>query len=193
LGARLPLAAVAGVVLLLGVRTLYEWAHAGLADPLLARKSAWLNLPGFALRLIVCFAVWLALGHLVRRRLGGRARRVAWPRGASIALAAGYVAAFAITWSAASVDWIESLEPRFASTIFALRTATDLMLCGLACATLLALLPRHEEAMRGRATVESTHDLGRLLLAFSILWVYVWYCQYLLVWYCDIPEEAAYF
>jgi hypothetical protein len=37
------------------------------------------------------------------------------------------------------------------------------------------------------------HDLGKLLFAFSVFWMYIWFSQYMLIWYTDIPEETSYF
>jgi hypothetical protein len=188
----LPAAALAGLVLLLGVPVLYEWAHGAGGDPILERKAAWLNAPGFALRLAGCFAVWLLFGRAIPRRLSRPADPSA-PRAGRVKLAAGFVASFAITWSIASVDWVQSLEPHGYSTVFALRTASGLVVLGLAAAAILAILLRDAGALRGRVTIEHVHDLAKLLLSFSIVWVYVWYCQYMLIWYTDIPEETVYY
>ncbi len=188
----LPLAAAAGLVLLFGLSTLYEWARAHPPDELLERKAAWLNATGFALRLVGCFVVWLLFAAAVRRRLGTAVESGA-SRAGRLKLAAGFVAVFALTWSLASVDWIESLEARWSSSVFALRTATGLVVSGVAAATILVVLLRDHGVLRGRVTLDHVHDLGRLLLSFTILWVYVWYCQYMLIWYTDIPEEAAYY
>lgn len=180
MGAALPLAALLGLVLLPGVPTLYEWAHGATHDPLLARKSAWLNLPAFALRLAGCFAFWLLSTRALARR-------------PTLRRAAAHVALLAVTWSIASIDWIQSLEPHWFSTLFALRTATGMVVGGLAAATILLVLMRDCPALRGQLTDARCHDVGKLLLSFSILWVYVAYCQHMLIWYTNIPEEAVYY
>ncbi len=188
MGRLLPWAGLAGVVLLLGVPTLYEWAHGHGHDELLARKAAWLNVPAFSARLVGCFAVWLLFERVLRR-----SERSPSDAGRRQKLAAAFIATFAITWSVASIDWVASLEPHWSSTIFALRTATALVLLGLASATLLVLLARHHGPVAGRVTAAHVHDLGKLLLSFSVLWVYIWFCQYMLIWYSDLPEEAVYY
>jgi hypothetical protein len=193
LGSALPAAGLFGLVLLLGLRHVYGWTDARLVehDELLARKAAWLDPRAFALRLVGCFVVWLVAARVVRARLGEAA--APQRRGRDLALAAGFVATFAVTWSLASVDWIGSLEPRWSSTIFALRTATSLVVSGLAVVTILVVLLRDRPALRGLVTADRLGDLGKLLLTFSIVWVYVWYCQYMLIWYAGIPEETEYY
>lgn len=195
MGAALPAAAALGAGLLLGTGSLYEWAHAGAGDELLERKSAWLNLPFFALRLVACFAAWMVLARALRARLGAPPAEREDPsrRGRDLRLAAIFVAVFAITWSIASVDWISSLEPHWFSTIFALRTATGLVVSGLAAATILVVLLRERAPLAGRVDDAALGDLGKLLLSFSILWVYVAYCQHMLIWYTDLPEEAVWY
>ncbi|MBM4016249.1 MAG: hypothetical protein FJ293_14970 [Planctomycetes bacterium] len=180
MSASLPAAALLGVLLLPGVPLLYEWAHGAGHDELLQRKSAWLNLPFFSLRLVGCLALWL----WSTRRLE---RMPTLPR------AAFHVALLAVTWSIASIDWIQSLEPHWFSTLFALRTATGMVVGGLAAAVVLVVLLREGPALRGRVTDAHFHDLGKLLLSFSVLWVYIAYCQHMLIWYTDIPEEAIYY
>ncbi|MBL8842663.1 MAG: hypothetical protein JNL90_14175 [Planctomycetes bacterium] len=180
MGAALPLAFVLGLVLLLGVPTLYEWSHGAAHDELLARKAAWLNLPGFAARLVGCFAAWWLLG----RRFEARATQ---------GRAAAYVAVVALAWSVASIDWLQSLEPHWFSTLFALRTATGMVLSGLAAVVLLGLLGGAGDPLRAPGAEALRNDVGKLLLSFSILWAYVAYCQHMLIWYTDIPEEASYY
>jgi hypothetical protein len=179
----LPVGAALGIVLLFGVHSLYEWSHASVVeeDALLRGKSPYLNLPFFAIRLVAYFALWIVLSRVV----------AASPRG--IARSALFVAVFAVTYSLASVDWIQSLEPHWFSTIFALRTATGLACGGLAAAIVILLLLRSSGPLRGVVTDDHVHDLSKLLFSFSILWGYIRYCQYMLIWYSNIPEETAYY
>ncbi|MFO0985125.1 MAG: hypothetical protein U1E76_25930 [Planctomycetota bacterium] len=184
----LPVAALLGLVLLCGVGTLYEWSHESvvLSDEVLAAKSVWLNATGFALRLCAYFGLWLWLSRKViaPAEAGTGAR-------SHLVHCALFMAVFAITYSLASVDWIMSLEPRWFSTIFALRTASGMVLAALSAAIVLVVLLER----RGQLCVstDQIHDLAKLLFSFSVLWVYIWYCQYLLIWYSNIPEETSYY
>lgn len=185
----LPAAAACGLILLAGVPTLYEWSHPEVVsqDHLLQEKAAWLNYGGFSARLVMYFAVWIAMAWMLVRTLVEK-RDVERPR--KLRLSALFMAVFALTYSGASVDWIQSLEPHWFSTIFALRTATGVVLSGLAAAVLIILLAKPFSDL---VTKDQLHDLGKLMLSFSILWVYIWYCQWMLIWYSNIPEETGYY
>ena len=196
MGAALPAAAVMGLVLLAGVHGLYEWSHEAAveADALLQHKSAWLNVSGFALRMVLAFAVWIVLA----RRLAAASRAQDLdgdPRHAarSVRTSALLIAVFAVTWSIASFDWLMSLEPHWFSTAFGLYQFGGLGCAGLAAAILLVLHLERQGALRGVLREEHLHDLGKLLFAITLFWAYMWYCQYMLVWYTDIPEETAYY
>ena len=186
MSAAIPVAGVAAIVLLFGVSALFEWSHVSVVerDPVLTEKSAYLNAPFLAVRTVVAFVLWTWLAAKVRSAAPG-ASRVRW--------GAAFMAVFAVTYSWTSVDWIESLEPHWASTIFPLTSLAGLALSGIALAIVLAIHLRRRGAWRGVLTDDHLHDGAKLLFAFSLFWAYVQYSQYLLVWYTNIPEETAWF
>lgn len=186
LSSAIPVAALAALVLLFGVHTLFEWSHgSALAhDPVLAAKSPYLNAPFLAVRTVAAFVLWIWLAAKVRAAAPGAAR-VRW--------GAAFMAVFAVTWSWTSVDWLQSLEPHWASTIFALTSLAGLALSGIAVAIVLAIHLRRRGAWRGVLTDDHLHDAAKLLFAFSLFWSYVHYSQYLLIWYTNLPEETAWY
>jgi hypothetical protein len=192
----LPVAAGLGLVLLLGVQGLYEWSHPAAVehDLILQDKASWLNTTGFSLRLAGVFLLWC----LFARRLAALSARFAERPSEQLAISrlrwsAAFVAVMAITFSVASIDWLMSLEPHWFSTIFPLLQFASLACAGLAAATLLML--RHERlGTLGRALRdEHLHDVGKLLFSLTLLWAFCWYCQYMLIWYTDIPEETVHY
>lgn len=184
MGAVLPAVALLGLLLLAGISYLYPWQVQGGTDPVLAAKRAWLNRPFFTLRTVVYLASWAGLGTAVLRNTVA-ARRPA--------LAAAFLVVFGLTFHFASADWIMSLEPHWYSTIYGVYTFAGLLESGLATATLLLLALDHFDPAAGLAPVELRHDLGKMLFAFSNFWAYIWFSQYLLIWYANLPEESAYY
>ncbi len=67
------------------------------------------------------------------------------------------------------------------------------LLAGIAGVTILALARDRRLPASQQMRPDQVHDLGKLLFAFSVFWAYIWYCQYMLIWYGGLPEEAPYF
>jgi hypothetical protein len=196
LASTLPLAALAILLCLAGITVLYEWSHAEAVsgNALLQAKAAWLNVPFFVVRTVVYLAVWLIFcGAMLRTsrrqdRTGGlQANR------RSTFLSAGFMAVFAVTFSLASFDWLMSLEPEWYSTIFAAYHFAGAFVSGLAVISIAAILLRRHGALAGIFTSHHLHDLGKLLMGFTTFWVYMWFCQFMLIWYGNLPEEATFY
>jgi hypothetical protein len=86
-----------------------------------------------------------------------------------------------------------SLEPGWSSTMFSVYQFAGLFLAGLAGIIVLAAWLRRLGPFRQVLTTEHVHDLGKLLFGFSTFWMYLWFFQYMLVWYVNNPEETNYF
>jgi hypothetical protein len=137
-------------------------------------------------RAAVAFAAWIALSAWLVRR--ARARGGEGSPGAG----AAFLVVFAFTFSLVSFDLAMSLERWWFSTIFAVQQFSGVWLSGLAAITVAVVLARR----RGRAPgvdEEVLHDLGKLLFAFSLFWAYIWFSQWMLIWYTNNPEETAYY
>ncbi len=192
--AALPAAFVLGLGLIMGSHALYEWSHEQVVaqDPLLTHKSAWLNVFGFSLRLILYFAAWIWVGRRVARRSTSTEPGVERSR-ANVRTSALFMAVLAFTFSLASVDWIQSLDAHWFSTMFALRTLSGVGCAGLALCTVVLVALRRHGPLREVVTRDVMDDLGKILLALSLFWAYIWYCEYMIIWYSDIPEETVYY
>ena len=191
LASRLPVAALLGLLLCLGISSIYEWSHPALVqgDALLQHKQPYLNAGGFTLRMVLYFAAWIWSARVLTRRFAnpssGRAQLL---RAASV-----FMAVFAVGFSLASVDWIESLDPHWFSTIFALYTLAGIALSGLAAAILIVVGLSRAGVLDGEKSADVLDDLGKIAIALSLFWAYIWYCQYMLTWYTNMPEETGWF
>jgi hypothetical protein len=178
MSAVLPIGAAVLAVVFLAHPSSYPWTtHA----PRPGFQQFWLRWPFFLARAAVFLAVWLGFSRAIVR--AGRNPR----------LAVMFLIAFAITFWLASFDWIMSLEPDWASTIFGIYNFAGMFSGGLALLILLVLWQRHSGPLRDFVNEEHLHDLGKLLFAFSTFWMYIWFSQYMLIWYADISEETAYY
>ena len=190
-----PLGAAMLLVVLPGIPVLYDWSHADVvaADRILSAKTPWLNVPFFAARTAFYLTVWGWLLYKItstsrRQDADGDLRLTAANKRHSV----GYIVAFAFTFTLASMDWIMSLEPHWYSTIFGIYNFCGVFLSGLAAIAILAIILRRTGHFREVLTDLHLLNLGKLIFAFSTFWMYIWFSQYLLIWYANIPEEVVY-
>lgn len=184
------------ILLLAGVHSLYEWSHADAvaADELLQKKEFWLNVPFFSVRTVVYVALWSLCTYLLVRT--SRQQDETGDVGLTLrnrSIAAVFTVVFTLTFWIASMDWIMSLEPHWYSTIFGVYNFSGTFTAGVAAVTVAVIVLRRRGYLKEFVRDDHLHDLGKLLFAFSTFWMYIWFSQYLLIWYANIPEETIYF
>lgn len=191
LSSRLPIAAALGLLLCLGISSIYEWSHASVVqgDAILQHKQPYLNGVGFTLRMALYFVVWIWSARVLTRRFANPDSR----RGQLLRAASIFMAVFAVGFSLASVDWLESLDPHWFSTIFALYVLAGIALSGLAAAILIVVGLSRAGVLDSERSADVLDDLGKITIALSLFWAYIWYCQYMLTWYTNMPEETGWF
>lgn len=182
--------------LVLGLKTLYPFARPGAVaeSEVLRAKAAWLNPPFVLARAVLVVVIWTILIRALRRRLAALTERPSeQTRRAFTRTSVAFLLLLAPTLSVASWDWLMSLEPSWYSTMFSVYVFSGTFLAGIAVVTLASVWLD----ARGRLTVplapETRHDLGKLLFAFGTFWAYIWFSQYLLIWYTNLPAETPYY
>lgn len=194
MGGFIPVAGILMLVtFLLGIHHLYHWTHKEQLDEVLQGKTAYLNLTFFYLRFIVYYAGWILLSYFLRKA------SVKMDTDADLKyfkkqkiLASLFVVFFAISTSTSSWDWLMSIDGDWYSTIYGWYTFSGMLVSAVALIILLMIFLKSQGYMK-HVNKEHMHDLGKYLFAFSILWMYLWFSQYLLQWYGNIPEETVYF
>jgi len=195
LAAYLPIGAVAMLVTLAGAGALYEWTHPGVieAEGAMAFKAAWLQLPFFAVRMVVVLGVWVGFAWLLRRqslRQDHRPGVAATMR--SRVISGVFLVVLALTITTASVDWLMSVQPHFYSTLYGWYVFSGVFASGLAAIAVVVVWLRARGLMP-HVTTEHLHNLGKMVFAFSTFWAYLWFCQYMLIYYANLPEEGIYY
>ena len=195
LTAALPAGASGILLVLVAHRSIYPWYGKSWANPesYTGFKQAWLSYPFFLARAVIYVAVWLWFAWA----MSDNSRRQDVECGNDLSrrntrLAAAFMVVFGVTFWLASTDWVMSLEPDWASTIFGIYHFSGMFLAGLAAVTLFALALRRAGPLRAYITDAHLLDLGQLILAFATFWAYIWFCQYMLIWYTNLTEETNY-
>ncbi len=162
---------------------------------LLEGKTGYLNVPFFMLRIIIYLAVWSFCAlHFRKLSLNEDAAQQGslkfWRK--SIRFSGFFLVFFAVTISTSSWDWLMSLDPKWYSTMFGWYAFVSAFVSGLSLMMLVIQYLRNTGYLKN-VTDEHVHDLGKFMFAFSIFWTYLWYSQFMLIWYSNNPEETIYF
>jgi hypothetical protein len=192
----LPLLTILFVTVALGLRVLYPWADPARVaeDPALRWKAPYLNAPFFLVRAAIYFAVWNGIAFLLNKwsleqdRSGDPdiSRRMQL-------LSAGGLLAYGLTITFASFDWLMSLEPHWFSTMYGVLVMGGQALSAMAFSIVVLSRLAHRAPFNDLITPNHFHDLGNLLLGFTMLWTYFGFSQYLIIWSANIPEETEWY
>lgn len=200
----LPIASIILIIVaaagLLSHNLYHHWNHEGLIDPasehydaLIAGKSSYLNVPFFLTRLVIFlgsysfFAILFAKLSKNEDLEGGLK---SYNR--SVKNSAIFLVIFGFTTPIWAFDVIMSLEAHWFSTMFGWYNFAAMWVTGLASIAIFVILLKRAGYMAW-INENHLHDLGKFVFAFSIFWTYVWFAQFLLIYYANMPEETVYF
>lgn len=186
----LPWAAAGILLTLLAGKSLYPWT----SDPPHGMKGIILDPTFVMVRAVVFLGLWLWLTRAIvnRSRLQDQTGD-AELSASSKRLSALFLVVFGLTFWMACFDWVMSLEPEWFSTMYGVYHFAGAFLGALAAITLLVIWLQHVGPLRDVLTHEHLHDLGKLLFGFSTFWMYIWFSEYMLIWYANFPEETGHF
>jgi hypothetical protein len=190
----LPALAVLFIPIVLGMHDLYPWTHADHVehDPVLRHKSLYLNIPFFLARAVFYFACWIGFASLLNRWSKAQDEGDALATRRMQLLSGAGLVAYGLAITFASVDWVMSINPHWFSTMFGFLFIGGQGLAGLAFAIVIATAlwrgPFHDVYNPGHF-----HDLGKLMLAFVMLWAYFNFSQYLIIYSGNLVEEIPYY
>ncbi|MDQ6845364.1 MAG: quinol:cytochrome C oxidoreductase [Bacteroidota bacterium] len=186
-----------------GHRTdIYPWLDKEMVahDEVLKGKSGFLNPFAYAFASILCIGLWAFVGKKLRDlslesdKMGtmdyetGRIwlnKNLFW--------AAFFIVLFGLTvGSTMPWFWLMSIDAHWFSTMYSWYTFASTFVSGIALITLFVIYFKNRGQLEF-VTEEHLQDLGKFMFAFSIFWTYLWFDQFMLIWYGNIPEETIYF
>ena len=180
---------------------IYHWLAEGIMDPndshydkIIAGKEPYLNAPFFLIRSFLYVGIWLYCARRLRQislegdAEGGIGERSYWK---GLRVSGWFIVFFAITSSTAAWDWIMSIDTHWFSTLFGWYIFSEWATIGFASILLLTLI-LNKQGYLEHLNDSHIHDLGKFVFAFSVVWTYMWFSQFMLIWYANIPEEVTY-
>ncbi|ASZ10127.1 quinol:cytochrome C oxidoreductase [Chitinophaga pendula] len=199
------LGAIAFLVLMILVfgekEHIYHWVNAEHVkhDRILNFKSPFLNKSFFTIATAITIGLWIFFTIRLRRmsieedswdlsRETGKKliwRNTVW--------CGGFIVIFALSvGSTTPWIWLMSIDAHWYSTMYSWYTFASTWVSGLSLIALFVIY------LKGKGYLpyvneEHLHDLGKFMFAFSVFWTYLWFSQYMLIWYANIPEETVYF
>ncbi|HRC86862.1 MAG TPA: hypothetical protein PK413_14735, partial [Thermoanaerobaculia bacterium] len=193
-GARtlLPLA-ILFLPVLFGMSELYSWTRPEVAaEEMVAAKKFYLSVPFFLGRYVFFFLVWIFLAERLSRLSAEQDGGGQVARKMQVVAAPGLLI-YALTVTFASFDWLMSLEPKWFSTIYGLWLIVGSALAAMAFTIIMARSLAQEAPMDGAFGARHFHDYGKLTFAFTILWTYITFSQFLIIWSANLPVEIPFY
>ena len=202
--AYLPIASIIIFVLLLlsafHVNHIFHWMDPELVNPesshydkLIAGKSGWLNVPFFLIRAAIFLLGWNLYRYFSRKNsiADDTAEDNRYFK-KNFKMSAGFLVFFIVTESMMSWAWIMSFDPHWFSTLFGWYVFAGMMVCAITVIALVTIVLKSQGYLE-YVNDSHIHDLAKYMFGFSIFWTYLWFSQFMLIWYANIPEEVTYF
>jgi hypothetical protein len=188
----IPVLAVLFAPIALGMKSLYSWARPGEHQE--GFRAAYLTPKGFIVRAVVYFVLWSILA-VVLSRMSLRQDQTADPtlRRRMQRVASGGICLHVILMTFAAIDWLMSLSPGWASTIYGFYVIVGQVVAALAFVILISLFLASRAPLEGRFRADHFHDYGKLLLAFIMIWAYFAVSQFVIIWSGNLPEETGWY
>ena len=184
----------------LGLHHIYHWMDPELMNPesshydsIIAGKSAYLNEPFFYLRSVLYIAIWVVFTIYFRKSSlkedieGGVAIHKK-----NYGYAAAFLVFYGVTSSTSSWDWMMSIDTHWFSTLFGWYNFSTMFVTGITMFALITIDLKRKGYME-HINEEHIQDLGKFMFGASVFWGYLWFSQFMLIWYANIPEEVTYF
>ncbi len=180
---------------------IYHWLdkEAVEADPILKGKSGFLNPTFYTVWSFLTIALWSILGYRMRKLSSeadaehmdfNAAKSYIWRNTVSASL---FIVWFALT-ATSTIHWLwtMSIDAHWYSTMFSWYNFASTFVSGVSLIAIWVLYLKKHDYLE-LTNQEHIHDLGKFMFAFSIFWCYLWFSQFMLIWYANIPEETVYF
>jgi len=179
---------------------IFVWLADGVADPkspnydaIIAGKSGYLNFPFWIIRAAIFLIGWNLYQFYSRKNCLSQDEAnddLFYKKNFNIS--AGFLVFFIVSESIMSWDWIMSFDPHWFSTLFGWYVFASFFVSGITAIALVTVYLKSKGYLEFVNT-SHIHDLAKFMFGISVFWTYLWFSQFMLIWYANIPEEVTYF
>ncbi|MFV8325041.1 quinol:cytochrome C oxidoreductase [Flavobacterium sp. ZS1P14] len=162
-------------------------------DKIIANKSGYLNFPFWIVRAAIFLAGWNLYRYFSAKNCLAQDQAnddLAYKKNFNIS--AGFLVFFIVTESIMSWDWIMSIDPHWSSTLFGWYVFASFFVSGITMIAMVTLYLKSRGYLE-HVNTSHIHDLAKFMFGISVFWTYLWFSQFMLIWYANIPEEITYF
>lgn len=179
---------------------LFVWMADGITDPtkpnydhLIAGKSGYLNFPFWIIRALLFLTVWNLYRYYSRKNcLAQDESNDNSFYKKNFKLSAAFLVFFIVSESIMSWDWIMSVDPHWFSTLFGWYVFASFFVSGITTIQMVTIYLKSKGYLEN-VNSSHIHDLSKFMFGISVFWTYLWFSQFMLIWYANIPEEVTYF
>ncbi len=162
-------------------------------DKLLQGKAGWLNKSAFLIRGLIFIGGWSLYRYFSRKfSLAQDLANDNKNFKRNFQISAGFLVFYIYTESMMSWDWVMSVDPHWFSTLFGWYVFASMIVSGITTIALMTIYLKSKGYMKF-VNDSHLHDLAKYMFGFSVFWAYLWFSQFMLIWYANIPEEVTYF
>jgi RsiW-degrading membrane proteinase PrsW (M82 family) len=163
-------------------------------DALVDGKSLWLNMPRWVIMGFLYLVGWNAYRWFIRRNsikedVANDGYKT-YKRNYNVSVI--FLVFFMITESTSVWDWIMGIDPHWFSTLFGWYVLATLLVSAITIIAMVTIYLRSKGYLP-KVNDSHIHDLAKFMFGFSVFWTYLWFAQFMLIWYSNIPEEGTYF
>jgi hypothetical protein len=177
------------------INPIYKWMTPG-HDEIIKGKESFLNAKMFGIFTIITVGLWSFFGIRFRNfsvaqdSAPKNSTRIYWK---TVTWSGLFLLVYALTqMSTQPWMWVMSVDAHWYSTMFSWYSFASAFVTGMGLILMWVVYLKNQGYME-YVSKEHVHDLGKLMFAFSIFWTYVWFAQFMLIWYGNIPDETTYF
>jgi hypothetical protein len=179
---------------------MFVWLGDGVTDPkspnydaIIANKAGYLNFPFWIIRAAIFLIGWNLYNYYTRQRcLAQDEAKDDLNYKKNFKMTAGFLVFFIVSESIMSWDWIMSIDPHWYSTLFGWYVFASFFVSGITTIALVTVYLKSKGYLE-YVNTSHIHDLAKFMFGISVFWTYLWFSQFMLIWYANIPEEVTYF